>query len=78
MNARELEQQIGGFSQHQAGHGEVKPCLGCHHGGWDDLESQALYQKSLLASPELACLLLGNEKSIGSQGFMVQSCPHSC
>ena len=50
MNARELEQQIGGFSQHQAGYREVKPDLGCHHGGWDDLESQALYQKSLLAS----------------------------
>lgn len=59
MNAGELEQQIGGFSQHEAGHGGVKPNLGCHHGGWDDLESQALlYQKSLRASPELACLLL--------------------
>lgn len=58
MDARQLEQRIGGFSRHQAGHGEVKPDLECHHGGWDDIDSQTLYQKSLLASPELACLLL--------------------
>lgn len=53
-----------GFSRHQAGDGKVKTDLGCHHGGCDDRESQALCQKSLLASPELACLLLGEEKLI--------------
>lgn len=55
---RQLEQQIGGFSRPRAGYGEVKPDLGCHHGGWDGRESQALQQKSLLASLELACLFL--------------------
>lgn len=54
--------RFGGFSRHQAGDGEVIADLGCHCGGRDNRERQALYQKSLLASAELACLLLGEEK----------------
>jgi hypothetical protein len=55
---------LGGFSRHQAGDGKVKPDLGCHHEGYDDIESQALYQKSLLARPEIVCLLLREDKLI--------------